>query len=38
LEGIGVPTRRRFYARNPDGDPIPNSVSVAIDVTDVTFT
>jgi hypothetical protein len=38
FDGIMVPTRRRVYARNPDGDPIPNSVSVAIDVTDVTFT
>jgi hypothetical protein len=38
FDGIMVPTRRRVYARNPDGDPIPDPVSVAIDVTDVTFT
>jgi hypothetical protein len=32
-----VPTRRRVYIRNPDGSPVWDSVSIAIDVTDVTF-
>ena len=35
--GIMVPTRRRVYVRRPDGSPVPNPVSVAIDVADVTF-
>lgn len=38
FDGIMVPTRRRAYARNADGNPIPDSVSIAIDITDVTFT
>ena len=37
FDRIMVPTRRRVYARNPDSNPIPDSVSVAIDITDVTF-
>jgi hypothetical protein len=37
FDGIMVPTRRRVYARNPDGAPIPDPASVAIDVTDATF-
>jgi len=37
FDGIMVPTRRRVYVRNPDGSPQRDSVSVAIDVTDVTF-
>lgn len=37
FDGIMVPTRRRVYIRNPDGFPAPDSVSVAIDVTDVSF-
>ena len=37
FDGIVVPTRRRVYVRNPDGSPVLNSVSVAVDVTDVTF-
>ncbi len=37
FDGIMVPTRRRVYVRNPGGSPIRDSVSVAIDVTDVTF-
>jgi hypothetical protein len=37
FDGIMVPTRRRAYVRNPDGSPVLDSVSVAIDVTDVTF-
>ena len=32
-----VPTRRRVYVRNPDGSPIRDSVSVAIDVAHVAF-
>lgn len=37
FDGILVPTRRRVYVRNPDGDPVLDSVSVVIEVTDVTF-
>jgi hypothetical protein len=37
FDGIMVPTRRRVYVRNPDGSPIRDSVSVAVDVADVTF-
>ena len=37
FDGILVPTRRRVYVRNPDGSPQLDSVSVAIDVTEVTF-
>ena len=32
-----VPTHRRVYVRNPDGSPARDSVSVAIDVADATF-
>jgi hypothetical protein len=32
-----VPTRRRAYVRNHDGSPVRDSVSIAGDVTDVTF-
>jgi hypothetical protein len=32
-----VPTRRRVYVRNPDGSPIRDSVPIAVDVTNVTF-
>ena len=35
--GIMVPTRRRVYVRNPDGSAVLDSVSVAVDITDVTF-
>jgi hypothetical protein len=35
--GIMVPTRRRVYVRHPDGSPVRDSVSVAIDIDDVTF-
>jgi hypothetical protein len=35
---IMVASRRRVYVRNPDGSTVRDSVSVAIDVTDVTFT
>jgi hypothetical protein len=35
--GIMVPTRRRVYVRNPDGSPVRELVSVAVDITDVTF-
>jgi hypothetical protein len=37
FDGIMVPTRRRVYVRNPDGSPQRDSVSVAIDVTEVNF-
>jgi hypothetical protein len=37
VEGIMIPTRRRVYVRNPDGSPIRDPVSVAIDVTEVTL-
>jgi hypothetical protein len=37
FDGIMVPTRRRVYVRRPDGSPILDSLSVAIDVTEVTF-
>jgi len=35
--GIMVPTRRRVYVRRPDGSPVLDSTSVAVDVADVTF-
>jgi hypothetical protein len=37
FDGIIVPTRRRVYVRNPDGTPVRDSVSIAIDIADVTF-
>ena len=37
FDGIMVPTRRRVHVRNPDGTPVPNPVSVAVDVVDVSF-
>ena len=37
FDGIMVPTRRRVYVRNPDGSPVRDSVSVAVDVTYVTY-
>jgi hypothetical protein len=37
FDGILFPTRRRVYVRNPDGSLVLNPVSVAIDVTDATF-
>jgi hypothetical protein len=37
FDGIMVPTRRRIYVRRPDGTPVPNPVSVAVDVTNVAF-
>jgi hypothetical protein len=37
FDGIMVPTRRRVYVRNPDGSPVRDSVSVAVDVADVIF-
>ena len=37
FDGIMVPTRRRVYVRNPDGSPVRDSVVVAIDITDITF-
>jgi hypothetical protein len=38
FDGIMVPTRRRVYVRNADGSPARDSVSVAIDVSNVAFT
>jgi hypothetical protein len=38
FDGIMVPTRRRVYVRNQDGSPARESTSIAIDVTDATFT
>jgi hypothetical protein len=32
-----VPTHRRVYVRNPDGTPVRDSVSIAVDIADVTF-
>jgi hypothetical protein len=37
FDGIMVPTRRRVYVRNPDGTPVRDSVSIAIDIANVTF-
>ena len=37
FDGIMVPTHRRVYVRNPDGTPVRDSVSIAIDIADVTF-
>ena len=37
FDGIMVPTRRRVHVRNPGGSPVRDSVSIAIDVTNVTF-
>ncbi len=37
FDGIMVPTRRRVYVRNPDGTPVRDTISIAIDVADVTF-
>jgi hypothetical protein len=32
-----VPTCRLVYARSPEGSPVRDSVSIAVDITDVTF-
>jgi hypothetical protein len=37
FDGIMVPTRRRVYVRNPDGSPVRDSVSIAIEIANVTF-
>ena len=37
FDGIMVPTRRRVYVRSADDSPVLDRTSVAIDVTDVTF-
>ncbi len=37
FDGIQVPTRRLVHVRNPDGTPVRSSTSIAIDVTDVSF-
>ena len=37
FDGIMVPTRRRIYVRGPDGAPVPDPASIAIDITNVAF-
>lgn len=37
FDGILLPTRRRVYAGDPDGSPRRDAVTVAIDISDVTF-
>jgi len=37
FDGIMVPTRRDVYVRNPDGSPKRDSLSIGIDVTQVSF-
>jgi hypothetical protein len=37
FDGIMVPTTRRVYVRRRDGSPVLESVSIAIDVSDVSF-
>jgi hypothetical protein len=37
FDGIMVPTRRRVFVRKPDGSPVRESVSIAIDVSDVGY-
>jgi hypothetical protein len=37
FDGTMVPTRRRVDVRNPDGYPVRDSLSIAIDFTDGTF-
>jgi hypothetical protein len=37
FDGIMVPTRRRVYVRRPDGSPVLESTSIAIDVARVSF-
>jgi hypothetical protein len=37
FDGIMVPTKRQVYVRRPDGSAARDSVSIAIDFTDVTF-
>ena len=37
FDGIMVPTRRRVYVRRPDGSAVRESVSIAIDVRQVSF-
>lgn len=37
FDGIMVPTRRRVYVRRPDGSPVRDPVSVAVDVTNAAF-
>jgi len=37
FDGIMVPTRRRIYVRRPDGTPVPDPASIAIDITNVAF-
>ena len=35
--GVGAGPAARVYVRNPDGSPVLDSVSVTVDITDVTF-
>jgi hypothetical protein len=37
FDGIMVPTTRRVYVRRPDGSPVLESVSIAIDIRDASF-
>ena len=37
VQGDHGPDPRRVYVRNPDGSPVLDSTSIAVDVTDVTF-
>ena len=37
FDGIMVPPRRRIYVRRPDGTPVPDPASIAIDITNVAF-
>jgi hypothetical protein len=37
FDGIMVPTRRRVYVRRPDGSPVHDPVSVAIDIANAAF-
>jgi hypothetical protein len=37
FDRIMVPTRCRVYVRNPDGSPVRDRVSVAVDVTNAAF-
>lgn len=37
-DGIMVPTKRRVYARSPDGQALPEPLLVSIDLSDIKFT
>lgn len=38
FDGIAVPTRRRAYVRGPDDAAVPGSITIAIDLGEVSFT